>query len=481
MYFLGLITRCKDEFFVKEFCDYYLSQGVDKIYIIDDNSHDKTIYNDINDNRVEVIYEKNLFIKDKDINQININTEMVVLNKYYKILKEYFEWFISVDVDEFITTRKNSKNTIRCELKSTFKDVDCIKIPWVMMACNSREKNPNSILLENIYRWDHNKKHPHKLIKFRCRYNEIEVKCIFKTNKFDKIDVHHPSGFEKNSVNVVDSINKKTQKITPFYDNLREEDIENGYLLCYHYRIISIENSSNKLKKAQYKRFKLEDLIASDHPEIIDETLKNKTINNNTINNNIKIFLIGFNRCGTRTLHYFFKDNNLKSIHWDSDNLVNVFENNIKNGNKLLENGKTINKKVNSDCNYSEATVFSDMTKDKTSKDAKDYYKQLDNDYPNSKFILNIRDVDKWIKSRIKHANGRILKYHMSLYDCDEEQVKIIWKQMYEKHIIDVKNYFKDRSLDLCIFNIENDSVDKIIEFLKDDFVLNKKYYNHVI
>ena len=44
-YFLGLITRCKDEFFVKEFCDYYISQGVCKIYILDDDSNDKSIYN----------------------------------------------------------------------------------------------------------------------------------------------------------------------------------------------------------------------------------------------------------------------------------------------------------------------------------------------------------------------------------------------------------------------------------------------------
>ena len=34
--FLGLITRCKDEYFVEEFCDYYLNEGVDQIIIIDD-------------------------------------------------------------------------------------------------------------------------------------------------------------------------------------------------------------------------------------------------------------------------------------------------------------------------------------------------------------------------------------------------------------------------------------------------------------
>ena len=36
--FIGLITRCKDEYFIKEFCDYYIKQGIDKIYIIDDNT-----------------------------------------------------------------------------------------------------------------------------------------------------------------------------------------------------------------------------------------------------------------------------------------------------------------------------------------------------------------------------------------------------------------------------------------------------------
>ena len=707
MFFLGLITRCKDEFFVKEFIDYYLSQGVDKIFVIDDNSNDKSIYNNIDDNRIEIIYEKNI-IKNN------------YANKLYKQIKSNFKWIIYCDVDEFITTKKNITNTIKDELNTTFKDVDCIKIPWVMMACNSKEKNPNSILLENTYRWNHNKKHPHKIPKFRCRYDEIEVKCIFKTDKFNSIWDHHPK--EKSGhIFIVDSISKEKQQLTPFYKNLRENDIENGILLCYHYRIISKVNCINKLKNnLWYIQFgyTIDDLMSCDYPEIIDETLKNKTIhknyspdffiigsqkcgtttlsqilidngvfistnkncsnyethffdrekiiindyynffksdmkikcdktpnyinlpysidrihkyypktklivlirepiqrvisqffmifkdkeltydnyqkiilneylsklkqpikagknfierskyykqlsyvfnkfprenvhieiyeelvkepdkynnilsfvgidtkiknipfkNKNTYSKNLdkkiyesmymifkeenkklysllgkqiiewedfysrkfkKIFIIGFNRCGTRTLHYFFKNNNLKSIHWDDNNLVDVFENNIKNGNKLLENGKTINKEVNSYCNYSEATVFSDMTKHVINKDAKDYYKRLDKDYPNSKFILNIRDVNKWIQSRIKHNNGRVLNKQMNFHNCDKKQIEIIWKNMYEKHIHDVKNYFENRKSDLCIYDIENDSIDKIIEFLKNDFIINKKYYKY--
>ena len=81
MYFLGLITRCKDEFFIKEFCDYNLSQGVDKIFVIDDNSNDKSIYNNINDNKIEIIYEDNI-IKNN------------YANKLFDKIKSKFKWKI---------------------------------------------------------------------------------------------------------------------------------------------------------------------------------------------------------------------------------------------------------------------------------------------------------------------------------------------------------------------------------------------------
>ena len=125
--FLGLLTRCRDEFYIKEFCDYYLSQGVDKLYVIDDDSENKSIYDNIKndskyDERVSIIFEKNI-IKKK------------FAESFYKKIKEKdeFEWLIYVDVDEFISTRKNTLNTIRDELESTFKDADCVVIPWIMM------------------------------------------------------------------------------------------------------------------------------------------------------------------------------------------------------------------------------------------------------------------------------------------------------------------------------------------------------------
>ena len=46
-YFLGLITRCKDEIYIDEFVKYYLNEGVDKIMILDDNSNKNILQNTI--------------------------------------------------------------------------------------------------------------------------------------------------------------------------------------------------------------------------------------------------------------------------------------------------------------------------------------------------------------------------------------------------------------------------------------------------
>lgn len=270
--FFGVLTRCKDEYYIKEFCDYYINQGADIVYIIDDNSNDKTIYDNLDKNKVKVIYSRNV-------------KNWLVIHKIYCKIKYFVKWLAYIDVDEFITTKKNLNNTIRDELETTFKDVDCIKIPWVMMACNKRENNPKSVLLENTYRMDHDKKHPNGIGKFACNYYKIFVKCILKTKKYKSIIDHKPKKPNYKTI-IMDSINKNEQELDGWYYNLRESDIKNGYLLCYHYRIISKENCLNKIKNnVWYKNIDIDYLMKLDHPEIIDETIKNKVLKYKKLDN----------------------------------------------------------------------------------------------------------------------------------------------------------------------------------------------------
>ena len=169
--------------------------------------------------------------------------------------------------------------TIREELLLYFNSFDCVKIPWVMMSSNNRKKNPTNLLEENIYRWNHNLKHFNQIHKFRCRYNEIECKTIFKPNVFNDLDDHLPLEANIKSPLYVDSINIEPSDSTPFYQSLREKDIKNGHLLCYHYRIVSEENNLEKLKNNIWyieNEYTLSDLNNSDHAEVRDHTMANK-------------------------------------------------------------------------------------------------------------------------------------------------------------------------------------------------------------
>jgi hypothetical protein len=266
-YFLGIITRCKDEIYIDEFVEYYLNEGVDKIIILDDKSNKDIYKNVINNDKVIIVFDNNIILKRS-------------VYTLYKSIRPFFEWIIYIDIDEYITTKKDKTKTIRNELLETFKDAICVKIPWVMMSCNKIVKNPKSLLHTNVFRWNHNKRHTNVMSdepKFRCRYDKIEVKCIFKPKYFEDLIDHHP--IKPNIINpiVVNSINNKPHKLDSYYHNLRENDIENGFLLCYHYRIISVENCILKINtNIWYRSYCLNDLLSNDYPEIIDETMKNK-------------------------------------------------------------------------------------------------------------------------------------------------------------------------------------------------------------
>jgi len=268
MSFIGLIVRCKDEPYVFEFVNYYIKQGIDNIYIIDDNSN-KEIYKDVIDNKKVNILFSNISEDPHKSRRVN---------KLYKYIKNDYKWIIYIDMDEYIITKKKSNNTIKEELETTFNDCMCVKIPWVMMSCNSIKKNPDSLLKTNIYRWNHDNKHINTKCndhKFRCRYNEIECKCIFNPTFFDDIEDHLPIEPNCMDIKIVESVKKTTSDYTIFYNNLREKDIKEGYLLCYHYRIVSIESCLNKIQNnIWYKKYKLTDLLSNDYPEIIDETFR---------------------------------------------------------------------------------------------------------------------------------------------------------------------------------------------------------------
>ncbi len=100
-------------------------------------------------------------------------------------------------------------------------------------------------------------------------------------------------------------------------------------------------------------------------------------------------------------------------------------------------------------------------------------YKEMDQQYPNSKFILTIRDTDKWLKSLLNHFGKNMVSVNW-IYGINAPQSHPeILIERYERHTTEVLAYFKDRPEDLLVIDWNNTSdetaISQLCSFLKKD------------
>jgi len=188
---------------------------------------------------------------------------------------------------------------------------------------------------------------------------------------------------------------------------------------------------------------------------------------------NIKIFQIGPSKCGTTTLSTFFNANGVKSVHHDSGKLAESIYNNHFNNQVLLS------------APYDGYIGYFDMQSINTNPPIfipKILFKELDRQYPGSKFILNTRDKDNLLKSisAVQVGNGmNYLEATAMQFNRSQDEVLQYWLEEFNAHNKEVLEYFKDRPDDLLVFNIETDPPEKLSAFFKDYFKLDPKLYQH--
>lgn len=181
----------------------------------------------------------------------------------------------------------------------------------------------------------------------------------------------------------------------------------------------------------------------------------------------MRVFAIGFNKCGTRTLHYFFKSNGQNSIHWHKGRLAIRLFKNLKDGNSLLQG-------------YEKVTVFTDMecVTERFFFEGYKLFPYLFEQYPDSVFILNTRSREDWIKSRLNHAEGAYARRHRRILGIESEQKLVeAWAVDWDLHHRRVREFFagnpKARFID---FNIEKDSVEKLCKSIPELNLNPSKY-----
>jgi hypothetical protein len=148
------------------------------------------------------------------------------------------------------------------------------------------------------------------------------------------------------------------------------------------------------------------------------------------------VFIIGFNKTGTRSLTSLFVSHGIPSVHWDANKLVNRMLANFEKGRKILH-GYDNRFRVFSDFTMSDETALIEGNQ---------FYVRLFNDYPGAVFVLNTRPTENWINSRIRHGDGRFLARTMKSLEIDDlAEMKKLWASQKETFETEVRDFFKDK------------------------------------
>ena len=95
-------------------------------------------------------------------------------------------------------------------------------------------------------------------------------------------------------------------------------------------------------------------------------------------------------------------------------------------------------------------------------------FRELDQHFPGSKFILTERDTDSWLRSALKHFGGGSSWMRRWIYGVGSPiGHEDVYVERYERHNREVKEYFAARPDDLLVFRIsEGEGWERLCPFL---------------
>ena len=227
---IALCTMGKDEnLYANEFIKYYINLGVNHLFIYDDNDDDEEKINDIMNKE----YKK--YVTIFETKKVHINNQTASFTECYNNNKNKFDWFLMLDMDEFLYI---VNNTLKGYLSNKrFNKCDFIKINWVITKDNNLLHYDSRPLFE----------------RFKPPYIKSEfVKSIIKGNISDlKYWVHTPY-YSPNKNITCNNIGRRIYYKKMDFIRLNPINIKLAYIIHFEHK--STEELIKKLKRG-YKNW----------------------------------------------------------------------------------------------------------------------------------------------------------------------------------------------------------------------------------
>ena len=200
------------------------------------------------------------------------------------------------------------------------------------------------------------------------------------------------------------------------------------------------------------------------------------SINAEEITASRRIYVIGFNRCGTRSLTTAFKQAGIGCVHWDRNQLMLAILSDLRRTGR-----------INLSAHYPGSNAFLDLIHVPEHGESGDHiltegtllHQQLIDSDPEAYFILNTRHVEDWLASRCRHLNGSFLEIyrrHLSRVQGREFSVDDVlqdWRRMWHQAHADIIGRFqREPQLRGLVYDIQLTPFQTLKQFLAPDYTL---------
>ena len=307
MFTLVIVSMFKNESMIlEEWIQYYIDQGVEHFYLIDNGSTDNyeekinkyidkiTLIKDSFRVKPDTTNKLKMFDDEKKeyiFKDSSLHTQLILPNKYFlEKVKNESKWTMFIDCDEYIYSPK-SKN-IFCFLKNINENEKCdeitdIFIPWKIFGSSDLNKQPKSIINGFTKRMDINEYKKRTLEHGNIRGHG---KSITQTKYLTLLNIHKcnfckPRKTVMPDGSIVD--NNDENIMTKFIKNLNYNE---HFIFCNHYMVMSKEYFfEHKTKRAAGCAQQGGNLSESywkknNKNDVIDMSLKNYMYKNNKSN-----------------------------------------------------------------------------------------------------------------------------------------------------------------------------------------------------
>lgn len=196
-----------------------------------------------------------------------------------------------------------------------------------------------------------------------------------------------------------------------------------------------------------------------------------------------RIFVIGFNKCGTTSFHAYFQANGIRSVHWRANTLALALHENLAAGRPCLEG-------VDDWTAYTDMNCIPGSPWGRSNSDSAPlvegcrYFRELHREYPDALFILNTRKPSDWVRSRLQHDEGQFAAaYLQALMPEGVQSFKDLerrWLEDWHAHHAEARAYFADAAPEQFLeFHIDETSVEQLNAFLEPHFDIIHRDFPH--